>query len=140
MHVRISGFIDIYVLYTYLFRCDLQPCLPGLQVPMNHISYPSQHTEGRLAKSSKEGNRHLHPNYNLADLCAYEQDHFLTSVNVIYPLSDIAKLITKNDTYISITLIILEYSCFPKAWFNQEKIYFCHHLRVFKKLFNNIVT
>ena len=73
----LGSFIDIYVLYTYLFRCDLQPCLPGLQVPMNHISYPSQHTEGRLAKSSKEGNRHLHPNYNLADLCAYEQDHFL---------------------------------------------------------------
>ena len=135
----LGSFIDIYVLYTYLFRCDLQPCLPGLQVLLNHIFTRVNIRKAGWPNHQKKESR-LHSEYNFADLCVYEQDHFLTSVNVIYPFSYIAKLITKNETYISITLIILKYSCFPMLWFNQEKIYFCHHLScVFLKGFLTIL-
>lgn len=128
--------------YILIFLGAIYNLITGLASSFESYLYPSQHTEGRLAKSSKEGKSLAFWIQFCRSLCirARSFSYFSKCYLSIFLHCQVDN--KEWHIYISITLIILKYSCFLMLWFNQEKIYFCHHLScVFLKGFiNNIVT
>lgn len=118
----LGSFIDIYVLYTYLFRCDLQPCLPGLQVLLNHIF-----TRVNIRKASKEGKSLAFWIQFCRSLCIRARS--FSYFSKCYLSVFLHCQVDNKEWHIYIYNIDnFKIFLFPMLWFNQEKIYFCHHL------------